>query len=381
MNLNFLSLKNYSSSHKKRFIIFLTALILTFVFLIFLGHRTIKQNTFEGVLRFHDSISPSGDYFPTARQVWQYVIKKAKKDKINVIIGGSSVMYGLGQPQGVTIADKLQEKLGPNYLVINLATKGGSIMGQGLIFSMLLKELNYPVIYIADKEINLHGNPMGTSPTFYFHWDAKFNNMLRPWKPREEEEQKYLSLKTLDIPLGQLLNKPLAFNEFWNTVGFRNFYTTFSILTPDHFWIPRNQVRDRENDPEVKPFFYMPEHQTRLVENMSKEFDPDSKLGLIRSWDQEAPQEIRPNLIVVLCENNPILLNLMPQKLQEERQNKVKEGFVALTQLGQNPIIACTGLLGNDYTDRVHLSISGAEKMTTILANQVVSRAKVLGYQ
>jgi len=381
MNINFSLLKNYRISHKKRFIIFLIALMLTFVFLVFLGHRTIKRNTFEGVLRFHDSISPSGSYFPTARQVWQYVIKKAKKDKINVIIGGSSVMYGVGQPQGFTIADKLQEKLGPNYLVMNLATKGGLIMGQGLIFATLLKELNYPVIYIADKEISVPGNPMGSNPTFYFYWDAKFNDMLRPWKPREEEEYKYLSFKTLDLPLGQLLNKPLAFNEFWNTVGFRNLQTTFSKLTPDHFWIPRNQVADREIDPEVKPFFYMPENQTRLVENLAKEFDPDSKITLIKSWDQEVPLEIRPNLIVVLCENNPILLNLMSQTLQENRQNKVKEGFVALTQLGQNPVIACTGLLGNDYTDGVHLAISGAEKMTTTLANQVVLRAKVLGYQ
>jgi hypothetical protein len=381
MNLNFFSLENYKESHKKRFIVFLIALVLTFIFLIILSHRTIKENTFEGVQRFHDSISTGGDYFPTARQVWQYVIKRAKKDKINVIVGGSSVLYGVGQPQGVTIADKLQEKLGPNYLVMNLATKGGSIMGQGLIFAVLLKELNYPVIYIADKDITLYGNPMGTSPTFYFHWDAKFNNMLRPWKPREEEEKNYLSLKTLNLPLGQLLNMPLAFNEFWNTVGFKYFYTTFSFLTPNQFWIPRNQVPDRENDPEVKPFFYMPEFQTRLVENMAKESDPNSKLSLVKSWDEEVPLEIRPNLIVVFCENNPFLLNLMPQALQEARLNKVKEGMAALAQLNQNPVIACTGLLGTDYTDRVHLSISGAEKMTTTLANQVVLLAKKLEYQ
>jgi hypothetical protein len=381
MNLNFFSLQNYKDSHQKRLINFLIALILTLIILIFLGHRTIEKNTFEGVQRFHDSISPSGDYFPTARQLKQYVLQKAKKDKINLIIGGSSVMYGVGQPQGVTIADQLQEKLGPNYVVINLASKGGSIMGPGLIFAMLLKEIHYRVIYIADKDITLHGNPMGNSPTLYFHWDAKFNNMLKPWKPREEQEKNDVSLKTLNLPLGQLLNQPLAFNEFWNTVGFHYFYTTFSILTPNHFWIPRSKVADREIDPQVKPFFYKPEHETRLIENMAKEPDPDSKLSLVKSWDQEVPSEIRPNLIVVLCENNPILHNLLNETLQEARLNKVKEGFFALAQLGQNPVIACSGLLGTDYTDRVHLAISGAEKMTSTLVSQIAIRAKALGYQ
>ena len=68
--------------------------------------------------RFHRLISPEANYFPTVRQIKQ-IIDDGPQDKMFVIVGGTSVFYGVGQPDQTMWTQYLQSALGERFRVIN----------------------------------------------------------------------------------------------------------------------------------------------------------------------------------------------------------------------------------------------------------------------
>jgi hypothetical protein len=91
------------------------------------GH--LVPETMEPFTRFHFFVSPDTDYYPTVRSVWNMVLGRADRNKTMVIVGGSSVLYGIGQTSSKSFADFLGRELGDRYVVINLAMRGGDVAG------------------------------------------------------------------------------------------------------------------------------------------------------------------------------------------------------------------------------------------------------------
>src|SRR4051812_34379717 len=81
-----------------------------------LGATVQSSYLVQNFVRFHQYISLGGGFFPTARQVRS--ILDARTDQphqIFVIIGGSSVFYGVGQNKSLIWTRFLQEQLGPEF--------------------------------------------------------------------------------------------------------------------------------------------------------------------------------------------------------------------------------------------------------------------------
>src|SRR6476619_494666 len=62
------------------------------------GHRAASRNYLESFARFHVMIAPDSYFYPTIRQVRQVARATLDPAKIAVVIGGSSIMHGTGQP-------------------------------------------------------------------------------------------------------------------------------------------------------------------------------------------------------------------------------------------------------------------------------------------
>ena len=210
---------------KLRFAAFLLGFASCFVTLVYQGQRATSVNTLSGMKRVHQNISPENLYFPTSRQIWQWVLSQADRDKMNIVLGGSSLINGVGQPAGSTLSEKLQAKLGNGYVVMNLAMRGGSLAGQGLYMAEKLKREKYRVIYIADHEVNMDAPPLGRQQYLYFDYDSYFNGFLTDWQPRKEYARQVIVAhdvnkagdkisiigQRVDGGLGAMINSQLAF--------------------------------------------------------------------------------------------------------------------------------------------------------------------------
>src|SRR5262249_38079452 len=89
------------------------------------GHLASRRNHLHHFGRFHLMRPPEPLYYPTVGQVRQFARSHYDRDKVLVIVGGSSVLHGTGQRAGHVWTDRLQEELGDGYQILNLALRGG----------------------------------------------------------------------------------------------------------------------------------------------------------------------------------------------------------------------------------------------------------------
>src|SRR4051794_20856253 len=89
------------------------------------GRLVSHRNHLHHFNRFHMLISPQGLYYPTAGQVRALARNTLDRDKVAVIVAGSSVTYGGSQKLEHCWTKRLQDELGDGYQVLNLALPGG----------------------------------------------------------------------------------------------------------------------------------------------------------------------------------------------------------------------------------------------------------------
>src|SRR5215204_5325324 len=88
---------------------FFAATVLTFGLLCLAGWLSTTRNQFEHFQRFHLYINPQTLFYPTASQVVMLAKDAIPKDRVGVIVGGSSVVWGAGQSEAELWTRHLQE--------------------------------------------------------------------------------------------------------------------------------------------------------------------------------------------------------------------------------------------------------------------------------
>jgi hypothetical protein len=91
------------------------------------GQRSAEKNFHPNFTRFHRDLAPDTRYYPTVREMMAIAREKAAGGKILVIVGGNSILYGVGQPAGRVWTERLQRELGPAYAVVNFAMRGAGV--------------------------------------------------------------------------------------------------------------------------------------------------------------------------------------------------------------------------------------------------------------
>jgi hypothetical protein len=362
---------------------FLAGFVAGLVFLSLLGALINVVRFRDGFSRFHFYISAESGYFPTLRQIQSLIDAAEGRGKIHVIIGGSSVLHGVGQHHTAIWSNILQRKLGERFRVLNLAMRAGSPNHFGNIGAEILIRSNRPVIYIADGNPVRFGIPI--DETFYQQVNvaAWLRGKLLPWPPRDEAVSGAIwSGRLTSAALGAALDTVLNFNDLWNRVSYRFVNLVWNL----HLWQRPFERRGNFSDPEFPPEIV---EQRRYTTNDDFEMRavrghihpvPPSFEDMTETTAAMMPPALRAVSIAVITLNSPYYLERMSPQEQAALRNEAQQHAEALRRIGFRRTIVPTGYSANDYADRVHFSISGGEKLAAELAPLVAATAKDLGY-
>lgn len=362
--------------------------VLGLLILSWVGAHVQSSRMAREFVRFHQSINVETDYLPTARQV-RTIIEHSRDaaPKVYVIVGGSSVFHGVGQPADAVWTRFLQERLGPDYQVINFAQRGGSAADFGNIAAELLLQQSRPVIFVGDASITNYTVPLQAS--FYRHliFDAWHRGYLLPWPPRDRllSESAWRGPKELRGPaLGSILDTALNFNDLWHFVSYEFANSNWNWLLNSSSYEPRSGL------PDVSP-------TVEQFASLRYSSDRDSVMRIVRSemlppihphWDgmiqlteQMVPPSLRAVTLATVDLASPYYLERLAPTERDAFLAQAYAQMQRLQKLGFNRVVvAAKDFTEDDYVDRAHLSVSGGQKLATILAPTIKQIALELKY-
>lgn len=369
-----------------------------------LGRQAAKRDDHPGFLRFYRSMSPEWKYYPTINEMMAIVRTKAKPDQILVIVGGNSVMRGVGQPPDQVWTNYLQKELGDGYCVINFAFNGSGITDGGAVLAEALRK-EYPrQIYMANAAPTQAPIPDGTNEYRFMFWDAHEKGLLIDDPARNAEIAKYhktfpYSEGADELVLRSKLDRWFYFQDFWNDFTFTTANTVWGFyLTPGltSFLQPRKDYRDPEPD-----FLAMPMSSRYIETNLPIEMinvrgcseyafakDAAGKWQPTESvWNQfmamnhaTFPPELKKRSLILMSRNSPFYIRRLTPDEQERDDlayvyavQKWKESGVDSMDYGKDFTI-------DDYGDRTHLTWHGGVKLSKLVAAKVREMSQGLGY-
>jgi hypothetical protein len=347
-----------------------------------LGATVRNTSLAENFVRFHQRISPEAGYFPTAREVRTIVEREIRANpKLHVIVGGGSVFQGAGQHESLIWTRFLQEDLGPQFRVVNLAQRAGRINEIGNVAAELLLRDGRPVIYLAD---GVQTPPLQRSPYGYFILDAWNRNYLLPWPPRD---RLLSNAKWHGLPMfrtagwAALLDGYLNFNDFWNLVGYEYANSVWNPVLREMSFMPRRALPDTEP---------MPDEYARR--RYSQDFDWMMRIVRAQTSWPPAPRwvgvlesTVPPQVRAITCAVTTLQSSYYLHRVASaERDAIVATANLYAQQLRElgfkRAVVAGRDFAEEDYVDLLHFSVSGGRKLASELAPVIRDIAAELGY-
>lgn len=344
----------------------------------------------DGFKRFHQRISPDTSYYPPYAMLETLALARWQPGKTLVIVGGNSILNGVGQPADEVWSQSLQELLGSSYVVVNLAFRAAyPTQGAALVAESLLLR-GYPVILVVNTNPAAAGRAPGGA-SGYLYWQALHQNRLSSYPPREASIRRWLdSLPPIEREqqaeesLGARLEAWFRSQSLWHHIGYRHFFTVWNfVLTRDSFG-PRAGLPD--NEPRAQPIDRR--FQDNLIEEMAIvrsfseslittdstglwQFKPGSRQILDADIEASFPPLLRPHTLMLLNKNAAYYLDRLSQA-ERERDAFV---YASSAQIWREHGIACEvageGFEPVDYIDRAHLSSDGGRKLAPLVAKRI----------
>jgi len=204
----------------------------------FAGRTVIKRDLHPTAVRFHPMIAPDSQYEPTMGEMRAFVRARCRPDQILVIVGGNSILLGVGQPADRVWTKRLQENLGDRFAVVNLAFRGSSPTDGGAFVAEYSARRISRQIYVANVAPIQAADPIGIESYRFILLDAYYKNLLLPCVPRDEELKAYFAAETdharrFERRLGARIDAWLHYRDFWNWWSCTRFFTFPNPLIPD----------------------------------------------------------------------------------------------------------------------------------------------------
>src|ERR1700675_4902887 len=134
-------------------------IVVGFGLMVVAGIRAGKQNLFIAYERNYPLISPEGYFYPSLDNLTELVSHVASKRKILVLVGGNSVLLGVGQKKEQLWTRELQLLLGPDFAVVNLAFRGAYMTDMGAIVAQVLSKKYTRLIYFTNEQSPIERKP------------------------------------------------------------------------------------------------------------------------------------------------------------------------------------------------------------------------------
>jgi lysophospholipase L1-like esterase len=381
----------------------LAGFVLGLVLLAWAGRAVVRQDLHPKSVRFHPMIAPDSQYEPTVGEMQAFVRARCRSDQVLVIVGGNSILLGVGQPADKVWTRRLQELLGDRYAVVNLAFRGSSPTDGGAFVAESLRNEFPNQIYIANVAPFQAADAIGIESYRFIFFDAYYKHLLLPWAPREEELRAYLAdrpthRERLERRLGAQADAWLHFRDYWNWWSSTKFFTFGTPFQPDAklAFKPRNYFSDEENDYEGTPFdqrFYPAAVANDTIiaraysavgytKNASGNWEliPSVYEGFRKVAQRAFPDPVKPRTLILISRNSPFYTRQLAPDLQARDELAIRDTIAGWESLGYSSMDYGRDFTPEDFGDRTHLTSTGGGKLAEAVAPKVQSLAARLGY-
>lgn len=367
---------------------FLAGLIVGTVILALVGSMVRPPHLISNFRRFTISFNTRW-FLATAREL-KAIVDATPRDKIVVVVGGSSVMQGATQAGSMVWTDALQQQLGERYVVLNMAQRSGASNDTGNVVAEMVLKDRRPLVYVCDAMVEHFGYLPIQSRYQPIVFDAWRRGYLIDWAPRDKEMRSALwsdSATLRGVAWGALLDFALNFKDLWNYVAFEWSGTIWNEVDRAASFTALRAVTDPEPTPEwlkanMPQLRAVTPRDLSLLHRMVAASDRAHWSGISTITETDFPQQLRAVTMVLVDLNNPAFLDeLTPE--ERDRFMAQARSMQDLIERSGFPKVAIpeTGFGSEDFNDRVHLSVQGGRKLAGIVAPQIEAMAKDLGYR
>lgn len=373
---------------KLKALVTLLAIPLGFGLAVWFGREAEAYSKPSDFKRFHFQISPESFFYPPFSMLENIALARWSPGKTLVIIAGNSILNGYGQIEKDLWSLRLQEEIGSDYVVVNLAFRGTLPCEAGTLVAESLIKRGLPVILVTNTSPGTVGRVTGGTYGYLFY-DAFYKGRLLDhpsrladiddWEmtatPAEQEQQK-------EVRRGEKLDSLLHFQALWHHLGYRVGFTVWSQLTRPKFWQPRDRFPD--NVPGSVPlagrFETGFDDQLAIARGFSVNLaEPDGRGGWrmlqppIRVTadliDAMFPPAVRARTILLLNQNAPVFRTRFTAS-ERARDELVFSAYEKLWRdHGVSAHVVSADFIDDDYMDRTHLSASGGKKLARVTAD------------
>ena len=367
------------------------------------GRTVIKKDLHPNVVRFHPMIAPDSQYEPTMGEMRAFVRARCRPDQILVIVGGNSILLGVGQPADRVWTKRLQDLLGDRYAVVNLAFRGSSPTDGGAFVAESLRDEFPRQIYLANVAALQAADAIGIETYRFIFFDAYYKNLLLPWAPRDQQFKDYLaepafSTARFERRLGAQIDSVLHYRDFWNWWSATKFFTFATPFQPNPklAYKPRNYFKDEENDYDSTSFEqrFTPAtvaNDTVIARAYSANGYAKNPAGewqladaaraqFLQFATNAFPDPLKPRTLILISRNSPFYTQKFEPELRARDEIAVRDTIAGFEKLGYAALDTGTNYTIEDFGDRTHLTSAGGAKLAAVVAPKIEALATKLGY-
>ncbi|MBI5381998.1 MAG: hypothetical protein HZA31_08870 [Opitutae bacterium] len=346
-------------------------------------------------MRFFHPLQPQTLFYLTAQELVAYVEATVPRDKILVLVGGSSYFRGTGQNPDELWSHELQRLLGDRYAVVNYAIDQAGISAFAGVVHQILSP-RYPRIVYVSSGTPFYNDPLDGGETYrHLYWDAYYKGMLKHDPVWQERVQREIAreLRTdagKELHLGKRLDAVTYACDLWQWIGYHWLFTVWSDYYPAHPFRPRGKYvefddpsiaeaqRRNRDDTEARKRHEANNLWFARVGYVEKsdgqwELEPQTKVQITERYDRFLLPAVRSRTLIVLLYGNPFF----QQSLTAADHARVRS-TVQLTQdiaegLGYQAVQAGADFPPEDFVDAGHFMASGGRKIARIVAEKIQS--------
>lgn len=385
--------------------VFLLGFVIGLLTCSLLGRKIAHDGYYENYIRIGGPYQVDNTFLVSPSQIRNVIRKECSKNKVLVLVGGSSIMMGSGQPVRYLWSRKLQELLGDGYCVFNLAGPAGVMNGYAATTLGILGNDYKNSYLITDmSETFASYNPDGVWSQKHYFWDAYYKNMLYPsvvgrlHKKEKEIQQEISIMSELDqarleqIKAGEWLDSFLYFNDLWTYVHY-NFFTTYYFHNAGYFqWKARKIAPDYDYEVNFDDLRSLKQYSqpvnspefNQTVErygNLKKyfEYTPDGyKLYdvYINTFDKRVRDSFltgtQQNVVVAYIGLSPYYSDHFVKQKQDAYETLYIRKAAVVEKYGYHVVRPRFG--AEDFVDPLHLNTLGGYKLAQVVGDQIKSQ-------
>jgi hypothetical protein len=396
--------------------------VLGFGLLCVLGRQAARENHFQNFVRFMRWTAPDTKFYPTVGEMMAIIRAKTKPGQILVVVGGNSVLRGVGQSAAQVWTKVLQDELGDGYSVVNLAFDASGITDGAAVAAEALRK-EYPrQIYIANAAPGQPPAPDGTGVYRFVFWEARAKGLLiddpvrnaaivaSNKNPAVRDPAPSVGPGLQELQIHSYLDHLFYYRDFWTTVTYERFNTVWGAYSPGptSFLRARKMYTDPGDDRTKVSLAdrYIPANLDAEMINVRgcSEFaygivdatgfheqkDPATGQWTLYqpTWTNftegikgAMPAELKKRTLILMSRSSPYYLKKLTPD-EQERDTLAYDHAVEMWKAGGYDSMTYGGMdfTDFDYNDRTHLTALGGNKLAHAVSAKVRDMSAKLGY-